>query len=301
MSILNRPSDGLLSVLLALHRAISAYGPMSEVRLLALCAPPTVVPEGRPDMAKRTLSRWKQLGFFKDTARGVALAQIARLDPEADLDRLRKVILDLVLAPKNNPGFGGDGSGTERSEGEGSLAEDFTRAAAWVLSQDPYTFDSKWPAVEALLLTQQVTPKAIVNDVRWQGFVEWSTFLGLGWASSGTNLNLDPAASVGWALGAVFDRDHELGQKSFLDRLAEELPVVDGGRYRQAVEETVGRHWRALKPHEISPSLSAALTHLEATGAIRLEHRSDASIATLIGHDQRAMRQFSHVVRGRVV
>lgn len=299
MSILNRPSDGLLSVLLALHRAISAYGPMNEAHLLALCAPPTVVPEGRPDMAKKTLSRWKQLGFFKDTAKGIALAPVARLDPEADLDRLRKVILDFVLAPENNPGLGSAGEDAGHTEGEGSLAEDFTRAAAWVLTQDTYTFESNWSAVQELLATQRVNPRPFANDTRWNGFVEWATFLGLGWASSGSTLNLDPAASVGWALGAVFGKEHELGQEVFLERLAKDLPVVDGGRYQLTVEDTVGRPWRTPKPHEISPSLSVALTHLEATGAIRLEHRSDASIAILIGHDASATRQFSHVLRGR--
>jgi hypothetical protein len=299
MSILNRPSDGLLSVLLALHRAIFAYGTMSEARLLALCAPVTVVPDGRPDMARKTLSRWKQLGFFKESGRGISLVPQARLDPETDLERLRKVVLNLVLAPENNPGFEGLGGGVERTEGDGSLADDFTRAAAWVLSQDTYAFGAKWPAVEELLNNQRVTPKAIVNDVRWQGFVEWATFLGLGWPSSGANINLDPAASVQWALGDIFGKQQELRQDLFLQKLAEELPVVDGGRYRTVVEGTIGRPWRSSLPNEISPSLSTALTHLEAGGAIRLENRSDAPAATLLGREGHAARRFSHVLLGR--
>ena len=64
MSILNRPSDGLLSVLLALHRGVLAYGPQSEAALLDLVAPSTVVPDGKPDMARKSLTRWTQLGFF---------------------------------------------------------------------------------------------------------------------------------------------------------------------------------------------------------------------------------------------
>jgi hypothetical protein len=299
MSILNRPSDGLPSVLLALHRAIVAYGPMSEARLLALSAPLTVVQDGKPDMAKKTLFRWKQLGFFKESGRGISLTPQARLDPETDLDRLRKVVLNLLLAPENNPGLEGPGDGAERAEGEGSLAEDFTRAAAWVLCQDTYSFGAKWPAVEELLSNQRVAPKAIVNDVRWHGFVEWATFLGLGWASSGANINLDPAASVEWTLDDVFGKQQELKQDHFLQRLAEELPVVDGGRYRKIVEGTIGKPWRSSAPNEVSPSLSTALTHLEARSAIRLEPRADAAAASLVGRDGRVTRRFSHVLLGR--
>jgi hypothetical protein len=208
------------------------------------------------------------------------------------------VILDLVLATENNPGFGGAGGGAESADGDGSLADDFTRAAAWVLSQDTYAFGARWPAVEELMSNQKVAPKAIVNDVRWQGFVEWATFLGLGWTSSGATINLDPAASVDWALGDVFGKQRELSQEHFLHRLAEEIPVVDGGRYRTIVEGTIGKPWRSLAPNEVSPSLSTALTHLEARGAIRLESRADAAAASLIGRDG-LMRRFSHVLHGR--
>ena len=66
MSILNRPSDGLLSVLLALRRAVLAYGPRPDSELIELVAPSSVVTEGKPDLARKTLNRWKQLGFFDD-------------------------------------------------------------------------------------------------------------------------------------------------------------------------------------------------------------------------------------------
>lgn len=47
MSILNRASDGLSSVLVALWRALLAYGPMPEGDLLGLCAPPSAVSDRR--------------------------------------------------------------------------------------------------------------------------------------------------------------------------------------------------------------------------------------------------------------
>src|SRR5690348_13647215 len=103
MSILNRPSDGLVSVLIALHRAILAFGAQTESDLLELVAPESVVPDGKPkpDLAKKTLARWKQLGFFvEDDGRVKLGARIASISAN-DSDSLRAAILRMVLAPEN--------------------------------------------------------------------------------------------------------------------------------------------------------------------------------------------------------
>lgn len=98
MSILNRPSDGLLTVLLALRRAVLAYGPQSDSDLIELVAPSSVVPEGKPDLTKKTLSRWKQLGFFDDVDGVVHLNSAIASIGSDDLPGLRAVVLRLVLA-----------------------------------------------------------------------------------------------------------------------------------------------------------------------------------------------------------
>src|SRR5687768_1642459 len=107
MSIMNRPSDGLLSTLLALWRALCAYGPRAEEDLLRLVVPATVV-TGRQDLAAKTLTRWKQLGFFAERDGRIHLsAEIAAIDPD-DLDVCRAAVLRLVLLPSNNPEFEAD-------------------------------------------------------------------------------------------------------------------------------------------------------------------------------------------------
>src|SRR5580700_8916762 len=99
MSILNRPSDGLLSVLLALQRALIACGAQPEADLLELVAPPSVVPDGKPDMARKTLTRWKQLGFFIQIGDLIGLSPTIATITADDLDSLRAAVLRLVLAP----------------------------------------------------------------------------------------------------------------------------------------------------------------------------------------------------------
>ena len=87
MSILNRASDGLLSVVLALRRAILAYGPLLEQDLLEIVAPRTVTPDGKSEMARMTLRRWKQLGFFAEHDGRISLESTVE---EATLRRSRR-------------------------------------------------------------------------------------------------------------------------------------------------------------------------------------------------------------------
>ncbi|HMI82570.1 MAG TPA: protein DpdG [Polyangiaceae bacterium] len=293
MSILNRPSDGLLSVLLALRRALVAYGPQSESRLVELCAPTSVVPDGKPDMARKTLTRWKQLGFFHEADGELLLhPTVAAIEVE-DIDALRSAVLRLVLAPENNPAL----SGESGDDNEKSKASDYTFAAAWALTQDPYSFPAKYKGgVESLQAAQVVEPRPFANDTRWAGFAEWASFLGIAWSAK-VGLVLDSAFAVRFAIQDVFVGTVELPQDEFLTRLSDVLPVLDGGRYQLAVQSQIGRPWRTQRTNQISPCLSAAMLTLEARGDLRLEARSDAPQRILLGREGRELRPVSHVVR----
>lgn len=294
MSILNRPSDGLLSVLLALRRALLAYGPRPDSELIELVAPSSVVPEGKPDLAKKTLNRWKQLGFFDDVDGVIHLSSTIAGIGTDDLPGLRAAVLRLVLASENNPAFLLDND----EDHEGSKASDCTRAIAWTLAQDPYGFPAKYKGgVESLQDAQGVIPRPFANDTRWAGFSEWATFLGIGWPATKISFVPDPAFAVRSVLDEVFLGDGELPQAAFFARLADLLPVVDGGRYRVSVESQIARRWRDQLATEVSSSLSAALLTLEANDELRLEPRSDAQQRMLLGRDGRELRPVSHLVR----
>jgi hypothetical protein len=243
-------------------------------------------------MARKTLTRWKQLGFFKDVDGMISLSEpIARIDTD-DLDGLRVGVLRLILAPENNAAVLGEDS----DDGEGSKAADCTRALAWALVQDPYAFPSTYKSGEALQDKQGVKPRIFINDTRWSGFAEWAVFLGIAWFAL-QNLVPSPAFAVRKMLNDVFLDASELPQTEFFVRLAAVLPVVDGGSYRKAVEAQISRPWRKEIPNEVSPSLSAALMTLEAEGALRLEARSDAPSRRLLGATGRELRPISHLVR----
>lgn len=296
MSIMNRPSDGLLSTLLTLWRAVCAYGRLPEDDLLRLVVPDTV-DTGRQDLAAKTLKRWKQLGFFVEDDGRLQLADgIASLQAD-DLDGCRAAALRLVLLPANNPDLDGDGDASL----ERSMASDCTRAMAWALAQDPYSFPSKYKdGAEALQFEQGVTPRPFANDTRWAGFLEWATFLGAGFKAPRVGFVPIPWFAVQTALPSVFGETRVLGQGEFFHRLAEALPIVDGGLIRLQIASRTSRPWRdegAEAGTNVSPSLSAALLALEAAGGLRLEERSDAPQRTLLGRGGRPLHRISHVER----
>lgn len=288
MSILNRPSDGLLSVMLAVRRAIAAFGAMDEAKVIALCAPPSVVSE--PDMIRKTITRWKQIGFFEDRDGKLDLAPSFASIALDDLRSLRSELLRLVLSQENNPWLSSDG--TE------SKAGDWTRAAAWVLAQDLYSFPTDYAGVEALQEHQAVEPRVFANDTRWHGFVEWSAFLGIAWNwKSRTGTMFEPGFAVEAVLPSVLRSAEQMSMPDFLPRLAAVFPVIDSGIYADIVQQGLRRPWRTPRPDHVSPCLSAALARLEAGGVVRMETRSDAPQVWLLGQSGRERRQVSHIIR----
>jgi hypothetical protein len=286
MSILNKASDGLLTVLLAVYRTIVAIGPLEESRIMSLCAPPSVV--GDPKQLRETLTRWKQVGVLEERSGTLSLAPSIAAIPVDDLDSLRFALLQFVLAPENN--------GWLTGESDESRTGDWTRAAAWVLSQDLFAFPSNDAGAEALQNQQGVEPRVFQNYTRWPGFVEWACFLGIAWRTKAGPI-FEPSFAVSRTLTTVFDGKEERTLAEFVERLSSALPIFDGGTYANAVQAQVRNPWRVGRPDQISPCLSAALERLEVDGTVRLESRSDAPQVSLLGRRGRERRQVSHVLR----
>lgn len=289
MSLLNRPSDGLPSVLIAIFRTLRAFGPMPETELIELVAPATAV---KQDMAKRTLTRWKQLGFIEigDGATLMLAPSIASVAID-DSALLRTEILRLIFLEKNNATLLLD----EPDEDLPSGSADLCRALAWSLMQDPFTFPKTLHLVETLQGQQGVSPRAFANDTRWSGFQEWAVFLGMA-VNSGRGITPNPALALSGFIEEIRGSSLELAQGVFLQRASELLPVLDGGALRKKVECSVKTPWPVLNPSDISPSLSAALLTLQASRRIRFELRSDAPEKNLLGRGARLIRPFSHIV-----
>lgn len=251
MGILNRPSDGLPSVMFALVRTLRALGPMPADELLAICAPATLKEHATAfeggKQARQTLRRWRQLGLFEENDGKISLIGAAQEIDVTDLNgvfRLGGVLRKLVFRSENN---------TELNLPEGGLASDLTLALGWALAQDVLAMPGQaYNDINEMDVKQlPVPPSAFQNDTRWFGFKEWAPLLGFGWTEAlkggSSQLVVDPSAAVRDALPKVFENCGELPIDEFIEATALEIPVLDGGCYRQAVEARMRPGtWRAL-------------------------------------------------------
>jgi hypothetical protein len=300
MSILNRASDGLPSVLVVLVRTLRKIGPMERGRLETLIAPSslqqvsTTFDNGK--MVRQTLNRWIQIGLFVEEDGQISLAkgyEEGATEGIVGLRTLGRQLRQLVLVPDNND---------DLLRPEPNYAADFTHAVCWMLAQDPFhlTTGSYVEHINHLESGQfSEEPWAFRNDTRWAGFLDWAPLLGFGWNAhvpKAKTFIIDPTEAVDDALPWVFDDRHELSQSDFFHALADALPVVDGGAYRSKVEARLaGNTWRPTGRHEVSPSLSLSLFRLQEAGVLMLESRSDAPYRTLLGQGFAEVRKVSHL------
>ncbi len=309
MSVLNRPSSGLPNVLIVLYRCVLAHGPLQRARLLSLCAPPAATSTDAK-MPQKTLTTWKKLGLFEvrddDTVRLSPDLPAAAHDPVTGPDRVPDTLRELVFRPENNANLWGRDDGPEADNPDapsGVRAADFTRGACWCLALSSRlpreaTVRKMWDGVDTLQQsTLEPGHSAFVNDTRWAGFAAWAPFLGFGWSAVSRPLVLDPTQAIRHQLPHLFGEGTELTQRQFFDRLADRLPVLDGGAYRLEVEaKFIAGRWERPAEGALSESLSAAMERLSAAGILRMEDRADAERKTLTGPAGRQTRTFSHVL-----
>lgn len=293
MSLLNRPSDGIYPVLIALFKLLeNEKGGLPKDQLLALCAPPAHC-TGATDHASNTLNTWLSFGLFERKKDDVIAIHSDIPSKERKLAHLKRLARKMVLSKENNE----DLWATEKSR-----AADFTRTLCWFLAQDAWTMEAtSWDRVERQIRTQLPDGADILrNDTRWPGFKEWAEFLGFGWrshVSKGTTP--DPTDAVRETLPVVFGKQKSLSPGDFTARLAEQLPVLDGGAYRLEVEKILNStddadSWRSAPDGQISSSLSRALLRLSEEGSLILELKADSSErVALTGRESRPIKEIS--------
>ena len=294
MSILNRPSDGLFNVLIAIYKVLAAYGPQAKEEIKSLVAPGNI----SDSQVSNTLNRWTQLGLFREDATTVFIeTRYAPKDGEA-LDaavlRLPITLRDLIFKKENNANFW---------DSSASSSSDFTRGMAWLLAQDVYSLVTRsHDPIQKLESAQLGNPsqRILQNDTRWAGLCHWGTYLGFAWV--GTTLVVDPTQAVRESLPQIFSGVETLSASTFLEGVAQELPVMDFGAYRQEVESALNpKNWSKPLKFSLSTSLSRAIKRLELSGDLSLEYRSDTGEAYRLLRQEGAEwgRAFTHITWNR--
>lgn len=299
MALLNptqlRPS---LMVLLLEYLDSRHGGKDSLNRTIATLAPDSLSEDGkhRADITQ-TVTAADAIGLIQRDPEAISITPEARKALKAGDRDLVRFVRRTVLSPTNNSGNWGSQVG----------ARDLTTSLAWFLtipeeraptrmetgthsltrlqqecfgsrSGDGETTTSNWP---------------IVNDTRWGPFRRWACALGFAWADRSDRILPDPTPAIRDELANVLNASGEKTAQSFLKSLSQELPVLDGGAYRDQVQENMVAEFG--RSDRLTDSLSFALRRLEREGAIQMADRDDAERVVLFDGTT-----ISHVSRGGV-
>jgi hypothetical protein len=294
MSLLNRPSDGLHSVLVAIFKLLLMKGAIARQELLDLIAPSTL--DAEQDMAKKTLNRWVQLGLFQKSADD-EISIVGDKKSKLTIESLPTLSRNLALKPENNTDF---------LDAEPQGTGDFTRAITWLLAQNAWKLDLRsWEDIESLIKQQCPADLTILqNNTRWHGLKAWSCFLGFAWTAKAPNgefLVPDPTDTVRDTLPQIFGKSKKLEARFMINALAQAIPVLDGGTYRQKLEAELEKTqgpdaWRPPPNGRLSTSLSRALLRLQEEKCLKgeLEADSDPTIrVTLTGRNDQIIAEYS--------
>ena len=295
MSLLNLPSDGLPNVLVVLYSTVAlSRAPLTPDEVLDRVAPTGVITD--PRMARVTLNRWIELGLFQmeDADQRVVLARAPETDMKSDVDIVRAARIaarQCALSEVNNPSLWAR---------ESARAADLTRSLAWLLAQDVYRL--RFNDAQTLELQQVANDdlRLMQNDTRKNGLQFWGHFLGFVRQPGGGDV--DPTLAVRETLPACIAAGEEMPASEFIERLAQRLPVLDGGVYRVAVEAQLERDALPfLQEGQLSTSLSRALFSLMFDLTLQFENKADVGRSVVFtGRDGlRPEHRYSWVRRPR--
>lgn len=291
MSLLNLTSDGLPNLLVVLYTTVATKKrAFTRESLIETVAPAGVVRDAR--LARTTLNRWIELGLFTEAPDSKELA--VALAPDADMKTEVGTIRTIRMAARRTA-LSAENNGDLWAAQE-SRAADLSRSLAWLLAQDVYRLG------EANLFTlanEHVSGTEVTivqNEARVSGLKAWGQFLGF-IRHSGV-VEVDPTVAITDVLSECIAPGEEMPARTFVERLAHTLPVIDGGAYRRAVLARLRAD--ALPPlqsEQLSTSLSRALFGLMLERRLFFSSRADVgSSIVLTGRDGiRADRRFTWV------
>jgi hypothetical protein len=274
MTILNITNDGLPNVLAVLYaRVLASRGGISRDELLTAVAPAEIVEDGG-SQASKTLNRWSELGMFTEKDGVISAPDKPAKKPSSTLEEIaltRRVACKYALADTNNENFWAT---------EGARSADLTRTLAWAMAQD--AFNTRLSELEALEADQIQNDgrRLMRNPTRQNGYRFWAEFLGFSRQPGG---DIDPTVAVRDVLDELIRPGTEIGARDFIDRLAQKLPVLDGGRWRNLVLAEVDPiALPRLQLGQISSALSRALLCLRAEGELLLVNRADTGSSIVL-------------------
>lgn len=299
MSIINNASAGSqIRLICVIDRVLNRRGnkPILQDELENLLSP-EALPGSRTGAARlpENLSFWLEEGLWLKSEGG-----ISPHSPLANERNLPGRVLRTLIA--NEP---------KESLLEGTRGQPVLLSITALLAQNKYAFVGK------STLTKETVPGAVgqlLKDSVNEGerrqinlsneattFLEYAFFLGFVEPFMEGYL-VDPTRAIESVLDSVLDNHSSLPAVDFISRLAEVLPMLDGGSYRQQVEPLItADNWTPNEPLHLSASLSQALVRLELAMQLKFEIRADDHQAVLLFMPNAQTRRISTVSPGELL
>lgn len=297
MSIINNAHGGSQYAVLAAFYQVLKASPKNTLpseKLMALCAPATLQTgdsQNARGKAPQELRAWLELGLLTeepvDDTTEISLNVNYFSTKNMPLHQAARRCLQ---APENNSDL------SSRNE----RAVDLTLLTALLLALDVYqNAEISSGSLEVLVSKFMVDFRINSNEVAVvPGYLSW-----LGYAQQITrdSYAIDPTDAIREELPFLMQPGEQLSIGEALQRLNRALPVLDGGSYRQQVEDRISLHgWQSLSADRISTSLSRALLRLQLAGMINMKAESDASGAMqLTGRNGSVLRTVTHLTLTR--
>lgn len=217
-----------------------------------------------------------KLGLFEDgeNADGdyIRISSNLLMKPQSELSDLPAIIASLVFENAEN--------------------ENLALAIAWYLSQNPLAAPGTQTEVTELLRTEIADGRyGITSDVRYGQFEDWVCYLGFAWCHSLNGRRVmvpDPKVAVERSLHKLYSlrTGETISIRQMVKDLSTELPVLEEGKIRNLVEDTLKNIGKIRQQDYFSISTSLALLKLENLGCIKLLKQSDAGLYILNNGDK---------------
>ncbi|CAK3418019.1 DUF1819 family protein [Vibrio crassostreae] len=289
MAITNNDAGGSQFEVLSVIRNVlesNRRKPMTEDVIVSWCRPETLT-SGDSARAKvgKEIKAWKDLGLLSQTEDGLVLNGGYLKDANVPTPTGARRCL---MAEENNLDL------DTRNQG----AVDLTKLLCMLLSLDVYRHSeirsTKIEDIVNLYLSDfriNGNETAIIPCyLHWLGF---ATRIGNG------SYTIDPTIAIKEELlapNSSIEKNKQLTIERFLQLLIKRLPVLDGGVYRQHIEQGMNsKNWSKPSDSELSTSLSRALLRLHHSGTIQLQKLSDAGLRNLKGPNSKVLMGVTHV------
>ena len=185
----------------------------------------------------------------------------------------------------------------------------FLATLAWFLTKSPFkpaSFKADPTSQLKADLGEKLSNTGISVIADYQNFLYWARFLGFATIVGGRDTEAnrdgryiipDPFNAIRDAVPAILGDQNELGIEQFVSRLADILPVFEGGKVRTEMIRSPELERVGAIGSKLSQATSLALQRLETRQHLQFRRDADAPAITLdLG---RTERRISHVMRSR--